>query len=75
MIELKASEIAKIVGGDLIGGDITVTAAPVFNSNQATKGSIFLALVGEKTDGHNFVSDAFAHGCVLAFVTREVPER
>ena len=75
MIELKASEIAKIVGGDLIGSDITVTAAPIFNSNQATKGSIFLALVGEKTDGHNFVSDAFAHGCVLAFVTREVPER
>ena len=75
MIELKASEIAKIVGGDLIGGDITVTAAPVFNSNQATKGSIFLALVGERTDGHNYISDAFAHGSVLAFVTKEVPER
>ena len=75
MIELKASEIAKIVGGDLIGGDITVTAAPVFNSNQATQGSIFLALVGERTDGHNYISDAFAHGSVLAFVTKEVPER
>ena len=75
MISLKASEIAKIVGGDLIGDDVTVTAAPVFNSGHATEGSIFLALVGEKTDGHNFVADAFAHGCVLAFVTREVPER
>jgi UDP-N-acetylmuramoyl-tripeptide--D-alanyl-D-alanine ligase len=75
MIDLKASEIAKIVGGDLIGSDITVTAAPIFDSNKATDGSIFLALVGEKTDGHNFISDAFAHGSVLAFVTREVPER
>lgn len=75
MIALKASEIAKIVGGELIGGDTTVTAAPAFNSSQATEGSIFLALVGEKTDGHKFVSDAFAHGAVLAFVTSEVPER
>jgi UDP-N-acetylmuramoyl-tripeptide--D-alanyl-D-alanine ligase len=75
MIELKASEIAKIIDGQLIGSDITVTAAPVFNSNQATEGSIFLALVGEKTDGHNYISDAFARGCVLALVTKEVPER
>ena len=75
MIELKASEIAKIVGGELQGSDISVTSAPVFNSNLATEGSIFLALAGEKTDGHNYISDAFAHGSVLAFVTREVPER
>lgn len=75
MIPLQASEIAKIVGGELIGSDISVTAAPVFSSNQATAGSIFLALVGEKTDGHNYVSDAFSHGAVLAFVTKPVSER
>ena len=75
MINLQASQIAKIVGGELVGSDITVTAAPVFNSSQATEGSIFLALVGENTDGHKFISDAFEHGAVLAFVTREVPER
>lgn len=75
MIELKASEIAKIVGGVLHGSDISVTSAPVFNSTQATEGSIFLALVGEKSDGHNYISDSFARGSVLALVTREVPER
>ncbi|MEY2769248.1 MAG: hypothetical protein RL359_884 [Actinomycetota bacterium] len=75
MIDLQASQIAKIVGGELVGTDVTVTAAPVFNSGQATEGSIFLALVGEKTDGHKYISDAFTHGAVLAFVTREVPER
>ncbi len=75
MIPLQASEIAKIVGGELIGSDISVTAAPVFSSNQATAGSIFLALAGEKTDGHNYVTDAFSHGAVLAFVTKPVSER
>jgi UDP-N-acetylmuramoyl-tripeptide--D-alanyl-D-alanine ligase len=69
MIALKASEIAVIVGGELKGSDVTVTAAPVFDSNQATQGSIFLALKGEKSDGHKFVSEAFSHGAVLAIVS------
>ena len=75
MIALKASEIALIVGGELNGSDETVTAAPVFDSSQATPGSIFLALKGEKSDGHKFISDAFSKGAVLAFVTAASPER
>jgi UDP-N-acetylmuramoyl-tripeptide--D-alanyl-D-alanine ligase len=75
VIKLQASEIAEIVGGVLHGSDTSVTSAPVFNSSLATEGSIFLALVGERTDGHNFIGDAFAHGAVLAFTTRQVPER
>ena len=75
MINLQASQIAEIVGGKLIGSDVTVSSAPVFNSKEATPGSIFLALVGDNSDGHNFIADAFANGSVLAFTTREVPER
>ena len=75
MITLKASEIASIVGGELKGSDVSVTAAPVFDSAQATPGSIFLALIGEKTDGHNFIADAFSRGAVLALVTAASPER
>ena len=75
MINLQASQIAEIVGGKLIGTDITVTSAPVFNSKDATPGSIFLALVGENSDGHQFIADAFVNGSVLAFTTEAVPER
>lgn len=75
MIALKASQIAQIVGGELIGGDSTVTAAPVFDSSTAIPGSIFLALRGEKTDGHKFIEDAFTHGAVLALVTVASPQR
>lgn len=75
MIALNASEIAQIVGGELIGGDVTVTAAPVFDSTHAIPGSIFLALRGEKTDGHKFIEDAFNHGAVLALVTAASPQR
>jgi len=75
MIDLQAAKIAEIVGGELIGSDVTVTAAPVFNSKSAVPGSIFLALIGENVDGHQYISDAFANGSVLAITTREVPER
>ena len=69
MINLRASEIAKIVGGELIGDDVAVTSAPVFDSKAAKPGSIFLALKGEKADGHSYIESAFANGAVLAFVT------
>lgn len=75
MIELKASEIAEIVGGRLVGGDVLVTGAPAFNSNDVTVGSIFLAFQGEKLDGHNFIDEAFARGAVLALVTNESKKR
>ena len=75
MISLAASKIAEIVEGKLYGEEISVTAAPVFNSTQATSGSIFLALKGPARDGHDFVSDAFAHGAVLALTTSQVSQR
>ena len=75
MITMQASEIANIVGGRLIGSDITIEGAPVFNSADAVPGSIFLALPGEKSDGHSYISAAFAKGAALAIVKTECEER
>ena len=75
MIAMTAAEIAAIVGGKLHGDDVRVTREPVFDSRRAVEGSLFLALVGENGDGHNFIDDAFSRGAVLALTTREVGER
>ena len=75
MITLQASEIAKIVGGELIGDDVAVTAPPVFDSSNATPGSIFLALKGEKADGHAYIDSAFTNGAVLAIVSSPSTKR
>lgn len=75
MIKLSAREISLIVNGTLHGDEnIMVTQAPVFDSRQAKAGSIFLALVGENSDGHKYCSDAFANGAVLALTTKVVEE-
>ena len=75
MIKLHASQLAEIIGGTLVGTDVEITSAPVLNSSAATQGSIFLAFIGEKVDGHDFVDDAFARGSVLAITSKPVKQR
>jgi UDP-N-acetylmuramoyl-tripeptide--D-alanyl-D-alanine ligase len=73
MIALTLEEIAKIVGGKTFGDSSKViSAAPVFDSRDAGKGSLFLALVGETSDGHNFTQDAQSRGATGCMTTREV---
>jgi len=75
MIKLTAREISLIVNGSLHGDEnILVSKSPVFDSRQAIAGSLFLALIGENTDGHNFISDAFGNGAVLALTTKVVDQ-
>ena len=72
MIAMKASEIASVVQGTLHGEDVTVSEAAVINSSEATSGSLFLAIKGERVDGHDFVEDAREHGAVLTLSTKSV---
>lgn len=75
MIALKASEIAEITGGKLYGDDCLVTAAPEMSSKKVLPGSIFLAIKGENVDGHNYASEAFTNGAVVALTSRVIEER
>src|SRR5436190_19837557 len=42
----------------------------VIDSRLATPGSLFVALSGEKVDGHQFLAKAAAHGAIAALVRR-----
>ena len=74
MIELRLGEIADIVGGRLHEADpsTVVSGAVEFDSRAVTAGGLFLALPGERVDGHDFVPAAMAAGAVAALVTRPV---
>ena len=75
MIKLKSSEIARIIAGTLHGEDVEVTAPAFLASGECTAGSIFIAIKGERVDGHDFIEDAFQHGAVLAITSRPVSQR
>ncbi|MBC7249270.1 MAG: UDP-N-acetylmuramoyl-tripeptide--D-alanyl-D-alanine ligase [Anaerolineae bacterium] len=61
----------------LSGQRITETEQPlssvVIDSRLVTPGGMFVALRGERQDGHDFVADAFSRGAVAAIVERELP--
>ena len=42
------------------------------DSRQVEKGSLFIAIPGEKVDGHDFVVNAFADGAAFALIEHEV---
>lgn len=69
---LTIQEVAKAVGGSVVGepaGEQTLTSVAV-DSRQVTPGALFVALRGQKHDGHDFVLDAFVKGARAALVER-----
>jgi UDP-N-acetylmuramoyl-tripeptide--D-alanyl-D-alanine ligase len=78
MIEATLGEIARIIGGRLDGVTadaahaVTVTGPVVIDSRDATAGSLFAALVGGRSDGHDFTAEASARGAVASVVDRAV---
>ena len=75
MIGFSLGEIAAITGGELIGGadaGTRVTAALEFDSRKLVPGGLFLALPGERVDGHDYVEAARDSGVAASIVTRPV---
>ena len=55
------------------GNDLVIRDA-VIDSRQTTPGSMFIALPGERVDGHAFVSEAFAQGATVALIDHALSE-
>jgi UDP-N-acetylmuramoyl-tripeptide--D-alanyl-D-alanine ligase len=75
---IRLDDLQAAVGGRLIGSGgsaVSIRGASV-DSRHVTPGSIFVALRGERTDGHAFVADAIHAGAVAALVERplDLPE-
>ena len=68
-MNLSLSQIAAAVGGRLIGPDATVTGPVVTDSRQASPGALFVAVHGERTDGHAHLGSAGTLGAVGAIVS------
>jgi UDP-N-acetylmuramoyl-tripeptide--D-alanyl-D-alanine ligase len=75
MIELTLAEVASIVGGRLRDGTDpggTVTGSVEFDSRQIGPGGLFVAVAGERHDGHDFARAAITAGAVAVVATRPV---
>ncbi|HET9142888.1 UDP-N-acetylmuramoyl-tripeptide--D-alanyl-D-alanine ligase [Actinophytocola sp.] len=74
MIPMTLGEIARAVGGRLhrARGDEPVTAPVEFDSREIMAGGLFVALPGQRVDGHDFAARAIAAGATGVLAAREV---
>lgn len=73
MEKMTLAEIVRATGGVLINGDADVVLDDISTDSRAIgEGMLFVALVGENFDGHNFVDCAINHGAVAAVVSKDV---
>jgi UDP-N-acetylmuramoyl-tripeptide--D-alanyl-D-alanine ligase len=71
MIGLSLSEVAELTGGALTGpAGARVTGKVTLDSRAVAPGDLFVAVVGERVDGHDFLGAAAAAGAVAALSTR-----
>ncbi|NTU96555.1 MAG: UDP-N-acetylmuramoyl-tripeptide--D-alanyl-D-alanine ligase [Chlorobiaceae bacterium] len=65
-------KVGKVVAGDaLTGSGFIDQPVAVIDSRAVRGGEIFIALKGERTDGHEFLDDVFQKGASWAMVSRE----
>ena len=72
MKTLYTLDAAKAVDGQLTGENVSFTDVTM-DSRKVTKGSLFVAIKGEKVDGHSFISDVFSKGAA-AVICDHIPE-
>ena len=71
--DYSAKEIAEITGGSVIPGNSDRITSVSTDSRDVERGTLFVAIKGERFDGHDFIADVFEKGASCALCER-VPE-
>jgi len=74
MIPLRLAEVAAAAGGRLVAADpdAVVSGPVVVDSRLAAPGALFVAVAGQRTDGHDFAEAAVQAGATAVLGTRPV---
>lgn len=68
------SQIASVTGGTLYGAERHVSAVATDSRSPMAEQSLFVALTGDKRDGHDYIDQMIERGC-RAFLVERLEER
>jgi UDP-N-acetylmuramoyl-tripeptide--D-alanyl-D-alanine ligase len=71
---LSAEDLVRLTGGRLLARSDRPVRGAAVDSRLVAAGQVFVALPGERADGHAFVADAVAHGAAALIVTRPLTD-
>ncbi|WP_105900698.1 UDP-N-acetylmuramoyl-tripeptide--D-alanyl-D-alanine ligase [Vibrio gangliei] len=71
MISFNLQQLAQITSGQLVGNDAVIQSVTT-DTRQVEAGSLFIALIGERFDAHDFCQQAVDSGAVALLVSRHV---
>jgi UDP-N-acetylmuramoyl-tripeptide--D-alanyl-D-alanine ligase len=73
MIPMTLAEVAEATGGRVVNADpsATVTGSVEYDSRRVGPGGLFVAIVGERVDGHDFADTALGAGAVGILGSRD----
>jgi UDP-N-acetylmuramoyl-tripeptide--D-alanyl-D-alanine ligase len=73
-LTLNAAEVAAAAGGRVVSGDAGALIGPItIDSRKVAAGDFFVAITGERFDGHQFVREALSRGAIGAMV-QDLPD-
>jgi UDP-N-acetylmuramoyl-tripeptide--D-alanyl-D-alanine ligase len=71
VIEMTVGEIAGVLGGEVSGDpSVLVTGAAFRDNRDPVPGGLFVAIAGERVDGHDFARSAVDHGAAAVLGSR-----
>jgi UDP-N-acetylmuramoyl-tripeptide--D-alanyl-D-alanine ligase len=72
MTPMTLPDVASVVGGEVVNDDgATVTGAAFVDSRVAERGGLFVAVVGERVDGHDYARAAIDAGAAAVLSSRD----
>ncbi len=70
---MKLSDLLKDVDYELVQGNLDLEISDIaYDSRKAHDGFLFVALVGFRADGHDYISKAIENGCKAVAVSKDV---
>lgn len=73
MENITVNEILIATGGELISGNNNTSICNISIDSRVMKGEdIFVPLIGERVDGHDFIDKAITNGAVAVFTSRDI---
>ncbi len=76
MVSFDCVELIRAVEGKLLWGDSSkIFSGITTDSRKVARGNLFIPLVGEKFDGHDYIEQCFDTGASICLTQKVIPER